>query len=193
MTDNDVSNSANRSVTSESSGVTEKTWYAVYTKPRFEKRAHAGLVESGIGSFLPLIKTLKQWSDRKKWVEEPLFRSYLFVLIAKHDYYKVLNTTGVVKYITFESKAVPVPPQQIIAIRQFINAEEFIPENQFNPEIGDRVEVFRGELKGLTGNLIKIQGKQKVRIEIESIGHSITLTIPKSFLRKTDAGKRKPG
>jgi transcription antitermination factor NusG len=89
-----------------------------------------------------------------------------------------------VKYVAFEGKAVPVPPQQITAIRQYINAEEFIPENHFNPEIGDKVEISRGELQGLTGNLVKIQGRQKVRIEIESIGHSITLTIPKSFLRK---------
>ena len=57
----------------------EKTWYALYTKSRNEKKAHSALVSSGIDSFLPLIKNLKQWSDRKKWVEEPLFRSYLFV------------------------------------------------------------------------------------------------------------------
>jgi transcription antitermination factor NusG len=184
MSENELLNEDNLSGKPIPAGAIEKTWYAVYTKPRFEKKANAGLVEAGIDSFLPLIKTLKQWSDRKKWVLEPLFRSYLFVYIAKPDYYRVLNTVGVVKYVAFEGKAVPVPPQQITAIRQYINAEEFIPENHFNPEIGDKVEISRGELQGLTGNLVKIQGRQKVRIEIESIGHSITLTIPKSFLRK---------
>jgi transcription antitermination factor NusG len=184
MSEGDELNSASPFTNPGTDFVPEKTWYAVYTKPRFEKKALEGLTETGIESFLPLIKTLKQWSDRKKWVEEPLFRSYLFVHIVKPDYYRVLNTAGVVKYITFEGKAVPVPPQQITAIRQYINAEEFIPENHFNPEIGDKVEISRGELQGLTGNLVKIQGRQKVRIEIESIGHSITLTIPKSFLRK---------
>ena len=139
--------------------------------------------EAGIDTFLPLIKVLKQWSDRKKWVEEPLFRSYLFVYINQDEYYKVLSVTGVVKYITFEGKAVPVPEQQILAIKQFLNNEEdqFVSSESF--KIGDQVEIFRGTLKGLLGNLVDIRGKQKVRIEIESIGQSIILTIPKSYLK----------
>ena len=169
----------------------EKIWYALYTKSRNEKKAHSALVSSGIESFLPLIKNLKQWSDRKKWVEEPLFRSYLFVNITASEYYKVLGTYGVVRYITFEGKAVSVPPQQILAIKQYINAEEIIHKADTNFDVGDKVEIFRGSLKGLYGNLVKIQGKQKVRIEIESIGNSITLTIPQSYLRILEPVKRK--
>lgn len=161
----------------------EKTWYALYTKSRNEKKTHSALISSGIDSFLPVIKNLKQWSDRKKWVEEPLFRSYLFVNIFPSDYYKVLNTFGVVRYIAFEGKAVPVPPQQILAIKQYLNAEEILPEGVRNFEAGDKVEIFRGSLKGLSGNLIRVQGKQKVKIEIESVGNSIILTIPQSYLR----------
>jgi transcription antitermination factor NusG len=159
-----------------------KTWYAVYTKPRSEKKTTAELVSAGIEVFLPLIKNLKQWSDRKKWVEEPLFRSYLFVHISKTEYYKVLSAFGVVRYIAFEGKAVPVPFQQILAIKQYINDEEIVAESSKDFVVGDKVEIFRGPLKGLTGHLMKIQGKQKVRIEIESIGHSIMLTIPQSYL-----------
>jgi transcription antitermination factor NusG len=168
----------------------EKTWYAVYTKPRNEKKVYAALDAEGIQTFLPLIKNLKQWSDRKKWVEEPLFRSYLFVHISQVEYYKVLNAFGVVRYITFEGKAVPVPPQQILAIKQYINAEEMVQEAGQNFEVGDKVEIIRGPLQGLTGYLIKIQGKQKVKIEIESIGHSITLTIPQSYLRTLPTSNR---
>ncbi len=143
------------------------------------------LTEAGIEAFLPQQKILKQWSDRKKWVEEPLFRSYLFVLINQDEYYKVLNIIGVVKYITFEGKAVPVPDQQILAIKQFLNNEEdhFVSSDTF--QIGDQVEISRGTLKGLLGNLVDIHGKQKVKIEIESIGQSIILTIPKSYLKIT--------
>jgi transcription antitermination factor NusG len=146
---------------------------------------YSRLLEAGIDAFLPLQKTLKQWSDRKKWVEEPLFRSYLFVKIDPDAYYKVLGITGVVKYITFEGKAVPVPDQQILAIKQFLNneADQLISEEDF--QIGDKVEIYRGALKGLLGNLVDLQGKQKVRIEIESIGQSIVLTIPKSYLKMT--------
>ncbi len=162
---------------------TSKSWYAVYTKPRNEKKAFQFLEEQGIDAYLPLVKTLKQWSDRKKWVEEPLFRSYLFVQITKDQYFSVLNTFGVVRYITFEGKAVEVPPRQILAIKQYIGQEEIASDRDDNFEIGDRVEVYRGPLKGLCGNLIRIQGRQKVRIEIDSVGQSITLTIPKSYLR----------
>jgi transcription antitermination factor NusG len=140
-------------------------------------------LEAGILSFLPLIKQLKQWSDRKKWVEEPLFRSYLFVNINQEQYQKVLQVAGVVRYITFEGKAVPVPGQQIQAIKQFLDHEEDYKELPDNFQVGDRVEIFKGSLRGLLGNLVDIRGKQKVRIEIESVGQSIVLTIPKSYLK----------
>jgi len=161
----------------------QKTWYAIYTKSRNEKKVYARLVEAEIESFLPLQKILKQWSDRKKWVEEPLFISYLFVYINQNEYYKVLDVIGVVKYITFERKAAPIPEQQILAIKQFLNNEEDQMISSESFKIGDQVEIFRGTLKGLLGNLVDIRGKQKVRIEIESIGQSIILTIPKSYLK----------
>ncbi len=101
-----------------------KHWYALYTKSRNEKKVHQLLEEAGIESYLPLIKTLKQWSDRKKWVEEPLFKSYIFVQVQANQYYHVLNIPGIVRYITFEGKAVIVPEKQILAIKQFLNNEE---------------------------------------------------------------------
>ncbi len=161
----------------------QKSWYAIYSKSRSEKRVFEELKSAGIESYLPLIKVLKQWSDRKKWVELPLFRSYLFVNIEKKDYYKVLNIQGVVRYITFEGRAVAIPPGQILAIKQYINSEDELFEYSGEFSVGDQVEIYRGQLKGLSGHLIDIHGKQKVKIEIEGIGHSIALTIPKSYLK----------
>jgi transcription antitermination factor NusG len=162
----------------------EKKWYAVYTRPRNEKKVYAALIEASIETFLPLIKSLKQWSDRRKWVEEPLFRSYLFVHISQSQYYGVLSIPGLVRYITFQGKAVTVPPGQILAIKQYIDSEEIITERVQSYIIGDRVEIYRGHLKGLSGNLVRIKGNQKVKIEIESIGHSIILTIPQTYIKK---------
>ena len=162
----------------------EKSWYAIYTKSRNEKKALLFLEEAGIETYLPLIKTLKQWSDRKKWLEEPLFKSYLFVHITPDQYYQVLNVFAVVRYITFEGKAVPVPDQQIAAIKQYLNSDEVtVPSVDNAFKLGHSVEIFRGSLKGLIGNLVEIKGKKKVRIEIESVGKSIILTIPKSSLK----------
>lgn len=137
----------------------------------------------GIETYLPLLKSLKIWSDRKKWVEEPLFRSYLFVHITMKEYQQVVQTDGVVRFITFEGKPVPVPDSQINAIKQFLDSDDAPDLMSGKFEIGDTVEVFRGNLKGLTGNLVEWRGKQKVKIEIESIGQSIILTVPKSYLK----------
>jgi transcription antitermination factor NusG len=163
-------------------------WFAVYTNPRAEKKAYAELIKNGIDAYLPLQKTLKQWSDRKKWVEEPLFRSYIFVNIPQSKYFDVLNTPGIVRYVTFEGKAVPIPPRQIDAIRFYL-ADLPQSSDWGNSDLvpGSMVEIIRGPLKGLTGQLVDFKGRQKVRIEIEALGQSLYLTIPAAQLRKVSA------
>jgi len=163
-------------------GKVTKRWYAVYSRSRAEKKAATELEYQGIEFYLPLIKRLKQWSDRKKWVEEPLFRSYVFVHIEQKDYYKVLQNPHLVRYITFEKKAVPIPDQQIEAIRFFLEEKE--PEEPENIEWikGNQVEVISGELTGLMGELIEVNGKHKVKVQIDVIGKSVVIHIPKSKL-----------
>jgi transcription antitermination factor NusG len=161
-------------------------WYAIYTFPRAEKKVYAELVRNGITAYLPLLRTLRQWSDRKKWVEEPLFRSYIFVNISQSRYFDVLNTPGVVRYITFEGKAVPVPELQIEAIRFYLSNEDLTAEQTgiFLP--GKMVEVVKGPMRGLRGDLIEVAGRHKVKVEISAIGQSIMVTIPFSHLSILD-------
>jgi len=143
------------------------------------------LLRKGIEAYLPLQRILRLWSDRKKWVEEPLFRSYIFVNIPQSSYFDVLNTPGIVRYITFEGKAVPIPPKQIDAIRYFLAEEdEFTQVSARALPPGTLVEIIRGPLKGLTGELVEAAGKHKVRIEITAIGQSVSVTIPVSQLEK---------
>jgi transcriptional antiterminator RfaH len=162
------------------------TWYAVYTNPRAEKRAYAGLISKGIEAYLPLQRNLKQWSDRKKWVEEPLFRSYIFVKITPGSYFDVLNTPGIVRYVTFESKAVPIPPGQIDAIRFYLSETGPMLEDRGNSALvpGSQVEIIRGPLRGLTGILVDFQGYKRVRIEIEALGQFLNLSIPQGDLTR---------
>jgi transcription antitermination factor NusG len=160
-------------------------WYALYTSPRAEKKACALLIEKGIEAYLPLQRSLRRWSDRKKWVEEPLFRSYLFVNIDQRRYFDVLNTPGVVRYITFEGKAVPVPQKQIDAIRYFLSETESPSDSHDVPGLvpGAVVEITRGPLKGLTGQLVDQLGQKRVRIEIDALGQYLNLTISQRDLR----------
>jgi len=160
-----------------------KTWYAIYVKSKAEKKVAKELSLIEIDNYLPLRKVLRKWSDRKKWIEEPLFKSYVFVNIDQKDYYTVLQTFGVVKYITFEGRAVSIPPQQIDAIKYYLdekNPEFTIPDNW---QKGQVVEVISGSMTGLTGKLVEFKGKHWLGIEIEAIGHSIIIQIQKNKLR----------
>lgn len=163
--------------------IPEKTWYAVYVKSRTEKKVAIEFVHENIDHYLPLIKRLRQWSDRKKMVEEPLFRSYVFVYVDQKEFYRVIHVHGVVKYISFEGKAVPIPEHQINAIKFYL--EEKDPENIDNAiwEKGRKVEVISGSMTGLSGELIEVHGKHVVKIEIETIGSSLLVQIPKNKLR----------
>lgn len=161
----------------------EKVWYALYVRSRTEKKVAIELAGADIDFYLPLEKRLRQWSDRKKWVEEPLFRSYIFVHITQREYYKVLQTRGAVKYISFEGKAVSVPPQQIDAIKIYLTEiDPVLNKNQVWDE-GKEVEVMSGNLIGLKGILIKANGKNRVKVEIEVVGSAIILNIPRKYLR----------
>jgi transcription antitermination factor NusG len=160
----------------------DRRWYAIYTRPRWEKKLADRLEEKRIEHYLPLVKTLKRWSDRKKWVQEPLFKSYLFVHVNVKEYQHAIQTPGAVKYVSFEKKAVPIPPVQIEAIKTFIESgEELLPDSP-EMKIGDRVRVTRGSLSGLEGTLVEFHNKHRVRIMIEGIHQSLHLKVPRSLL-----------
>ena len=88
-------------------------WYAVYVKSRAEKKAQIELQQKGIENFLPLQRKLRQWSDRKKWVEMPLIPGYLFVRISRKEYDLTLQSTQVVSFVRFEGTAATIPDNQI--------------------------------------------------------------------------------
>ena len=159
-------------------------WYAIYTNPRAEKLVNTRLEETGVETYLPLQKTYRQWSDRKKLIEKPLLSSYVFVKVVPKDFPLVYRTPGVVKFVSFEGQPVPIPQNQIDNLRLLIdsNAEIEVTSDKF--EKGDNVEVVTGSLRGLTGELIKAKGRKKVIVRIEELKQNIIVTIPVTFLRK---------
>ena len=161
-----------------------KTWHVLYTKPRWEKKAQNLLVQKGIEAFLPLYTTLRQWSDRKKKVELPLFNSYLFVKITSKEYFEVLNTPGIVKYIYFEGKAAVIRENQIEGIRQLIDSEvKFEIVDHLLP-IGTRVIIKKGPLMGLNGEIVEYKGSLRTCIRIDQINRSILINVQAGFYEK---------
>ena len=159
-------------------------WYAVYTKPRSEKKLAERLQEQGIESFLPIRKTLKQWSDRKKMVDKPLISSYVFVNIFQHNYFEVLNTPGAVRYIWFCGKPAVIPETQIKTLKLILSQEVDIDCVSTTLPRGTVVKVVSGPLKELTGELVNYAGKHKVVIRIDHVEKAILLTISPALLEK---------
>jgi len=156
-------------------------WHAVYVKSRAEKKAQLELHTQGIETFLPLQRKLRQWSDRKKWVEMPLISGYLFVKVCRKEYDQVLQSNYVVSYVRFEGKAAIVPDLQIEYLRLMLkqdNVDVEITREKLKP--GQMVEVVSGPLIGLKGKLQKMKGKNKVAIELEQLGYSALVEIETS-------------
>jgi transcription antitermination factor NusG len=159
-------------------------WYAVYTKPRTEKKLADRLNDKGIEAYLPMRRTLKQWSDRKKMVDEPLISSYVFVHVFRQHYFEVLNTPGAVKYIWFCGKPASIPPNQIQALKLIMGSSPEIDCVSAGLLKGTHVKVISGPLKELTGELLKHAGKHKVMIRLDHLDKALMLTISPHLLEK---------
>ncbi len=159
-------------------------WYAIYTRPQHEKKIYTQLREQKINAYLPLQTTIRQWSDRKKKVDLPLFSCYLFVHITLNEYYKVLNIPGVIRFITFEGKAVKIPERQIQVIKDVLSHHEVISEITEPIYIGSKIRVCKGPLTGIKGELIEFAGKKRVIIRIEEIGKYLMVNIPLQYLKQ---------
>ncbi len=163
-------------------------WFAVYTRPRFEKKVFERLVEAGIETFLPLQTRLKQWSDRKKLVEEPLIRSYIFVKIVLKEYKTVIETEGIVRFVRFEGQPAPIPEKQINVLKMLLaqQIDMELAEEELN--LGDKVEIRIGSMTGFDGILVNHKGKDKAIIQIDHITHALMVTLPKNYIAKAING-----
>ena len=159
-------------------------WYAVYTKSRQEKKLAGRLTDRGIEAWIPLRKTLKQWSDRKKLVEEVLVSSYVFVRIGAGQYDTVLNNPGAVRFIWFGGKPAPIPDRQIEMIKLVTGSDAEVTPVVCNLEPGTPVRVIAGPLQGLSGELIAHAKKNNVVVRIDHITTALSLTISPQLLER---------
>jgi len=164
--------------------MSKKRWYAVYVKSRNEKRVYADLLENNFESYLPLLRTLRQWKDRKKLVDIPLFNSYVFVHVNLLEQYKVRQVPGVVNFICFEGKPTAIPDEQINSLQLLLRSTEKFEVGYEKIEIGEDVEVYRGTLKGFRGTLVEYKGKKKVLLRIDALNQYLMIEIQLSNLKK---------
>jgi transcriptional antiterminator RfaH len=155
----------------------EYNWYPVYTQSRSEKKTELVLRKKGIQTYLPLHKTLKQWSDRKKWIEEPLFKSYIFVHISNKEYDSVVQTTGVVRFIYFSGKVCSIPYREMNLLKNYLegNYEPEVTQEQLSK--GQLVKIVSGKLKGYEAEMVTWQNTNRLIVRLDALGQSLLLKI----------------
>jgi len=159
-------------------------WYAIYTKANNEKKVFDRLKEDNIECYLPLKKTLRQWSDRKKWVDVPLFRCYVFVKVSYIEYFRALRIPGVVYYVSFGGEPQSIPDNQIDYIKAMVQqTEKEIEVNYKNIRKGSECEVLVGPLKGIKGEVVRISGQSRLLIRLASMGVSLHVNISKDEIK----------
>ena len=145
-------------------------WYAIYTRAHDERKLFKNLREKDIECYLPTRKVRKNWIDRKKWTEEPLFRCYLFVRVSNREFFHALNTPGVVCFISSGGKAQAIPEVQINNIKTFLaqtDHEVSISYEHINK--GRSIEISSGSLKGIFGEIININGQTRLLTRLDSL------------------------
>jgi transcriptional antiterminator RfaH len=157
-------------------------WYPVYTYPRAEKKAHQALLNKGIETYLPLRRQLKQWSDRKKWVDEPFIKSYLFVHIAEHDQAEVLMTKGITRFIYFGGKVAPMPDRQIEDLKLLMTSAVELEITEENLLPGEKIILKAGPLKGMTGEIISYRSQKQLALRLENLGCSVIIHVAASLI-----------
>ena len=159
-------------------------WYPVYTQPRAEKKAYSALIDKGIEAYLPLHRRLKQWSDRKKWVEEPLIKSYLFVRIADNAQTEVLMTKGIARFIYFSGRITAMPDRQINELKLLMASSLDIEVTEEDLQPGEKIKIKAGPLKGITGEIIAYRSQKQLLLRLENLGCSIIVNVAASLINR---------
>ncbi len=157
----------------------KKQWLALYTRPRWEKKVNLLLKEKGIESYCPLNKVRRKWSDRMKTVEEPLFKSYVFVQIRESDMTRVRMTNGVVNFVYWLGKPAVIKEKEIDTIQKFLGEYKEVEARPIQVQTSSKVRIKRGAFMDKVGVVKKIM-TNKVEVIIESIGYSLTAYIDRS-------------
>ncbi|MGB4973377.1 MAG: UpxY family transcription antiterminator [Cyclobacteriaceae bacterium] len=161
-----------------------KNWYAFYTKSRHEKKVSDLLLRRGYEVFLPMQKVMRQWSDRKKKVEVPLFNSYIFVNTHEHLIPEVLQVPGISWSIRHNDKPAMLHPKEYDLINRFLSTGltiEVMAADNF--DTGDQVKVIDGPLKGAFG-WVTSAAPSKFMVSLDLLGNVMRVELDPALLKK---------
>lgn len=162
----------------------DNQWKVIYVSSRHEKKVALLLTKYNIVHYLPMVKRLQQWSDRKKWVESPLFNGYIFVKPTELQTDEVLQIPSVVKYVKYNGLPAVVRDSEIETIHNMIEFGYELNTGGWDNNMipGSKVTVTQGALKGMHGELVKIKNETQFMVVLETINQFIRVSLPPDVL-----------
>lgn len=161
-------------------------WFAIYTHPRMEKSVYNQLQKLNIETYLPLKCELKQWSNREKYIETPLFSSYIFVKVITTDYYKIPPIiVGFLRFVMIGKDRIAIRDEEIETIKLALqqNDNEIETSNE-RFEKNEEVQIIKGLLKGKFGKLVEYKGNKRIAIRLDSLQSSVIIDIDRRYIKK---------
>ena len=159
----------------------KKNWYAVYTKPRWEKKVAAMLLEKGIENYCPINKVIRQWSDRKKMVMEPVFKGYVFVKLEENKKWQVKDVNGILNFVYWLGKPAVIRDEEIDTIRKFLNEFEDVQVEPKGVVVNSEVRIRQGVLMNYHGIVVEVLGNRAV-VKIETLDIQLSAHFDKKNL-----------
>jgi transcription antitermination factor NusG len=156
-------------------------WYAVYTRPRWEKKVAEYLLEKGIEHYCPLNKVVRQWSDRKKVVLEPVFKGYIFVKPVEEKKWEIRKIPGILNYVYWLGKPAQIKEQEILTIKKFLNEFDNVEVEKKGLTVNTPVRITRGVLMNYEGMVIEVFGNRAV-VKIDALDIQLSAQFDKKNL-----------
>lgn len=163
---------------------TEPRWFAVYTNYKREKLVEKMLKQKQIECYLPIQKVTRRYVRKVRVLELPLISCYIFVKIVKKEYVPVLETEYVLKFTKIAQNLLSIPESEMETMKRVVGEGVEVSIEPTAMQEGDEVEITSGNLTGLKGKLVSIEGKKQMVIELDQMGYSLRMNIDASLLRK---------
>jgi transcription antitermination factor NusG len=160
----------------------DKNWYAVYTKPRCEKKIADVLTKKKFENYCPLNRVQRQWHDRKKIIYEPLFTSYVFVRAEEKQQTEIKNVDGIINLVYWLKKPAIISDAEIDTIKKFLNDYGNVSLEKEDVNIHDKVRILSGPLMNQEGNVISI-GNKLAKVVLPSLGYMMVAQIEKQNIK----------
>lgn len=162
-----------------------------YTHARAEKKCEKRLHNRRIDVLLPTRTVVREWSDRKKEVVEPLFRNYIFARVDEKDRLRVLQTPGIVRCVSFRGEPARLREEEVEQIKRTQEAPDRLSVVDLRPPVGATVTVTDGPLQGLTGEVQEHRGQTYVLVRVEAIRQAVKVQVPADWIKEVPEDERR--